>query len=74
MTFQVAGVVRPVASLGELNDKGFDMHFVGGQGWTEKNGKTVEFVRRGNRFMLPVSLCTDQDENCKELCPVTGPG
>ena len=36
MTFQVAGVVRPVASVGELCDKGFDVHFVGGEGWMSK--------------------------------------
>ncbi len=40
MTFQVAGVVRPVASVGELCDKGFDVHYVGGrrldeQEWTD---------------------------------------
>ena len=32
VTFQGAGVVRPVASVGELCDKGFDVHFVGGEG------------------------------------------
>ena len=65
-------MVRPVASLGELTDKGFDVHFVGGQGWMEKSGKTVEFVRRGNRFMLPVTLRTDQNGYYKELCPLEG--
>ncbi len=33
MKFQRAGVVRPVDSVGELTNKGFDVHFVGGQGW-----------------------------------------
>ncbi len=48
------------------------MRFVGGQGWMEKSGKTVDFVRRGNRFMLPMTLRTDQTENYKELCPLEG--
>ncbi len=65
-------MVRPVASLCELADKDFDVHIVGGQGWMEKSGKTVEFARRGNRFMLPVTLRTDQNENFKELCPLEG--
>ena len=56
----------------ELTDKGFDVHFVGVHGWMEKSGKTVEFVRRGNRFLLPVTLRTDQNENYKKLCPLEG--
>ena len=59
MKFQVASVVRPVASVGELLNKGFEVHFVGSQGWMAKNGRTVEFTRRGNRFMLPVTLKED---------------
>ena len=69
MTFQVAGVVRPVASVGELCDKGFDVRFVGGEGWMSKNGKTVEFRRRGNRFMLPITMKNLDIKDCKELCP-----
>ena len=74
MTFQVAGVVRPVASVGELCDKGFDVHFVGGEGWMSKNGKTFEFRRRGNRFMLPIFKVSGKEnvdmQNHLELCPL----
>ncbi len=38
----------------------------------EKAGKTVEFVRRGNPFMLPVTLRTGQNENYRGLCPLEG--
>ncbi len=44
MKFQVAGVVRPVASVSELLSKGFEVHFVGGQGWMAKNGRMLEFI------------------------------
>jgi hypothetical protein len=76
MTFQVAGVVRPVASVGELCENGFDVHFVGGEGWMSKDGKTVEFKRRGNKFILPifkVSIKEKEDlQNHLELCPFEG--
>ena len=51
--FQAAGVVRPVASVGELMNKNFEVHFVDGQGWMAKSGRKVELTRRGNCFMLP---------------------
>ena len=72
MMFQVAGVVRPVASVGELCDKSFDVHFVGGEGWMSKDGKTVGFRRRGNRFMLPITMKRLDGKEYKELCPLDG--
>ena len=36
-----------------------------------KNGKTVEFRRRGNGFMLPIMMNLDIMD-CKELCPLDG--
>jgi hypothetical protein len=84
MKFQVAGVFRPVASISELMNKGFDVHFVGGQCWIACNGPTVDFTRRGNRFMLPVFgvgrnsprsklkeiLCFEPEAGSMELFPL----
>ena len=37
-----------------------------------KNGKTFEFRRRGNRFMLPITMKNLDITNCNELCPLDG--
>ncbi len=76
MYLQVASVVRPVASVGGLCDQRFDVHFVGGEGWMSEKGKTVEFRRRGNRFMLPIFKVSGKQKldakNHLELCPLEG--
>ena len=37
-----------------------------------KDGKTVGFRRRGNRFMLPITMKRLDGKEYKELCPLDG--
>ncbi len=60
-------MVRAVASVGELLNKVFEVHFADVQGWLEKNGRVVEFARRGNRFTLPVFVVGQDSPRYKNL-------
>lgn len=70
--FQVASVKRPVMSVGELLNKGFEVHFQDGQGWIAKGDTWIELERIGNRFMLRA----DENDGSRtapnrcELCPL----
>jgi len=63
MTFQVADVTKPVVSVGELLNRGFEVNFINGEGWLGREGHWTKLKRRGNRFMLCIDGGTsDKDE------------
>ena len=55
MHFEVAGIARTVASVGDLMSKGINTHFQDGQGWLDRGGRCIPLIRRGNRFFLRIA-------------------
>jgi len=54
----VADVRRPLTGVADMNDKGWDVHFMAKTGsWAEhSSGKVLNFVRTGGRFEMVVEV------------------
>ena len=62
---RVAQVRRPLASVAELNDVGWDIHFMSRHGAWGEHVESESFVnlhRYGNRFDLLASVCAAQSQ------------
>jgi hypothetical protein len=56
MRFDVAGISRAVASVGDLLREGINVVFQSGSGWMERAGRKMPLCRRGTRFFLQAKL------------------
>ena len=70
MKFQVAGVTKPIVSVGDLTTKGYEVQFQGQGGRIAKGSQTVPLVRRGNHFMLQVKRQRATSKHVAVPCPV----